>query len=75
MYKAQHIVVVSEDAMVYDDLEELQYMPCFGRILPQALFLATSRANGSSSMMLLKSPTSLMLPRRLALQPGLSSGL
>ena len=29
MYKAQHIVVVSEDAMVYDDLEELQYMPCF----------------------------------------------
>ena len=36
MYKAQHIVVVSEDAMVYDDLEELQYMPCFGRILPQA---------------------------------------
>ena len=44
MYKAQHIVVVSEDAMVYDDLEELQYMPCFGRILPQAAIVESVRS-------------------------------
>ena len=44
MYKAQHIVVVSEDAMVYDDLEELQYMPCFERILPQAAIVESVRS-------------------------------
>lgn len=44
MYKAQHVVVISEDAMVYDDLEELQYMPCFGRILPQAAIVESIRS-------------------------------
>ena len=44
MGKAKHLIVISEDAMVYDDLAELRTMPAFGRIMKDAAIVKTVRA-------------------------------
>jgi len=44
MGKANHLIVISEDAMVYEDLAELQRMPAFGRVMQEAAIVKTVRS-------------------------------
>ncbi|MBO4837235.1 MAG: alkaline phosphatase family protein [Clostridia bacterium] len=43
MNSDRHVIVISEDAMVYEDLEELRAMPAFGKILPDAALVERVR--------------------------------
>lgn len=44
MDKNRHIIVISEDAMVWEDLEELRQMPHFGRVMRDAAFVDRVRS-------------------------------
>ena len=44
MDKTRHVIVISEDAMVYDDLETLRQLPAFGEVLKNAAQVKTIRA-------------------------------
>ena len=44
MGKAKHLIVISEDAMVYEDLAELRQMPSFGQVMKNAAIVKTVRS-------------------------------
>ncbi|MBQ9197153.1 MAG: alkaline phosphatase family protein [Clostridia bacterium] len=44
MDKDRHVIVISEDAMVYDDLETLRQLPSFGEMLQKGALVKTIRA-------------------------------
>lgn len=44
MGKAKHLIVISEDAMVYEDLAELKNMPHFGEVMKNAAFVDRVRS-------------------------------
>ena len=44
MGKAKHLIVISEDAMVYEDLAELRQMPSFGQVMNNAAIVKTVRS-------------------------------
>ena len=44
MDESRHVIVISEDAMVYDDLETLRQLPAFGQVLRDAAQVRTIRA-------------------------------
>ena len=44
MAKAKYAVVISEDAMVYEDLAVLKELPCFGSIWDQAAIIRRNRS-------------------------------
>lgn len=43
MNSDRHVIVISEDAMVYEDLAELRTMPSFGAVLPDAALVERVR--------------------------------
>ena len=44
MGKAKHLIVISEDAMVYEDLAQLRQMPSFGAVMQNAAIVKTVRS-------------------------------
>ncbi|MBQ9299384.1 MAG: alkaline phosphatase family protein [Clostridia bacterium] len=44
MDKNRHVIVISEDAMVYDDLDTLRQLPAFGEVLEKGAQVKTIRA-------------------------------
>ena len=44
MDKSKHIIVISEDALVYEDLEELRKLPNFSKIMEKAAFVDRMRS-------------------------------
>jgi len=44
MAKAKHVIVISQDAMVYEDLETLGQLPVYGEILPRAAVVKSIRS-------------------------------
>ena len=44
MGKAKHLIVISEDAMVYEDLQTLRQLPSFGSIWDKCAFVDRVRS-------------------------------